>query len=605
VNAVGNSDWSNTANDTTFGPNAIAGLEIWLQDDLDVYQDTGGATPSGVGDAVARWDDQSDNAYSFQQSTGSKQPVRRADGIEFDGTDDILVHAADVLASIKGTIVAVYEISASPSSNQTLISSSDEAGDVNYFIVNGYRSSSDPHVALDVREGASFTDIIFGADEIVPLAVQLTTIRSSQIANDIRQHKTSQTLEIDTGANNGNWLGDTTGKDNVTIGAAKRSSEALFLKGKIRALLVYDSYLSGSNLSNAEGYLIDKYGLFEATYEFGSEVVVTTSAGEPDHNAWPGIEVASNGDLVIAYSNEGNHTSSDGDLIVRISDDGGDTWGSEDVIWDYSVDGGGTTTWMTSVLTKLANDDILIAVSRRVSGVPDIIGYFTSDDDGATWSGPTTVTQSFSEGTSAGGGILQLANGDLLYPFSGGKDAGDLAAVNRSIAVSRSQDGGSSWSQLAIILDGGVDGEEYSEPGLVLLGNGDIVCLYRYSTASAIMYGISTSDDSGATWSAHAHLSESVSGLPTPMLLSTGEIISIGRDRGDAGELRARVLVSEDSGVSWRQGKRFIHSPNSSASTQMVYGQAKQGAGGTIYAVYGDEWGAGLDTADIMFVKTI
>lgn len=73
----------------------ISGLVLDIDPHVASYQDTAGTTPSGVGDTVARVDDQSGNADHATQGTAANRPVLQADAngwryLDCDGTNDVL-----------------------------------------------------------------------------------------------------------------------------------------------------------------------------------------------------------------------------------------------------------------------------------------------------------------------------------------------------------------------------------------------------------------------------------------------------------------------------------------------------------------------------------
>ena len=102
VNAVGNG----TASASKTVPAAAAELPALAYDvRLELYKsgvlftDTGGTTAATAGDAVALATDETANANDSEQGTVSKRPTMRTSGgvtyLEFDGTDDTMVIAAD------------------------------------------------------------------------------------------------------------------------------------------------------------------------------------------------------------------------------------------------------------------------------------------------------------------------------------------------------------------------------------------------------------------------------------------------------------------------------------------------------------------------------
>jgi hypothetical protein len=380
------------------------------------------------------------------------------------------------------------------------------------------------------------------------------------------------------------------------LGVGARGDDALHFVGDWARILFISGTVSDADHNAVQDYLSEEYDLFH-NYYFDAASLVEHDVSDPDHNSFGGICIAPNGDLICAYRKGDTHTSigADGILLSRVSTDGGTTWGSELTIWHYTDDGGGTDMWSGPTLTVLADNRVIMAVAKRESGstVVDGIGYFESNDNGQSWSGPTVVDSSFTLNAVEGGGMLQLANGDLLFPHYG-RDTGD---TYRSCRVSRSQDGGATWAILSEMADGETDTVDYVEPGLVLLDNGDILCLIRENTNNEIEY--CTSDDSGATWGALSYAAKGNQRC-SPTLLSTGEVLDIQR-HVNSGNL-PMLMASPDGGTNWQFGHLFEDSP-SFATASVVYGQIAQHGDGTVYCSYAVE-PAGQASADVMFAKT-
>jgi hypothetical protein len=409
--------------------------------------------------------------------------------------------------------------------------------------------------------------------------------------------------------NDGHWGG--TGTD-AADGAPSASNpgSALYVGGRNdntfnhigdwARILIISGSVSDANHKAIQDYLSEEYAIYNLRY-FGTVSVVEHDTSGQDENAFVGLGQAPNGDLIIGYSKTTSHASADGDLIIKISSDGGATWGSEQIIWDYSVDGGGTDIWFTPRFTTMSDGRIFMSVGKRESAasVVDGIGYFVSNDNGQSWSGPNARTEAtFTNHAQEGGGILVLANGDWLYPYFG-RDTGD-AADRRSCRVLKSSNLGSTWSNLATVADGPTDGKDYSEIGLVQISNDDVIALIREEDSATIY--TSTSSDDGATWGAASEIADAT-GLPAPLLLSTGEIISLQRD--NTGTWRGIILFSDDEGTTWQLGYLMPESPNATGAAQwlVTYGQFVEDADGTIYLGYGYEFN-GASTSDVLFTKT-
>lgn len=92
-------------------PREIQGCQLALDASIpgSLYDATSGGNLVAADGAVARWEDQSGNAYHATQTDSSYRPLRRVaasgghDGLDFDGTNDVLILTSgglDVLRNV-------------------------------------------------------------------------------------------------------------------------------------------------------------------------------------------------------------------------------------------------------------------------------------------------------------------------------------------------------------------------------------------------------------------------------------------------------------------------------------------------------------------------
>lgn len=608
VNVSGNSAWSNTDNDTVFQLSDVT-LYAEYDADNDVYNDAG-STLATDGQTVQEIHDQTGNGRHITQATGSAQPTLQTN--EVNGHNVIRHASGDILQAATaadwkfmhdGTEFAAYVVwkttSTSPNALSVLLDTGSLSNSyVGFGLWNDDRSGSSrsDQMLLRILNGS-------GSPE-----VEAQTVDEAVAAG--QWHVAAARLTASQGElrSDGHWGG---GDDDTPAGSASASnpraalvvggSEAnsFNLIGDWARVIIVSGTVSDANHRAIQDYLSEEYDTFgKGQKYFGSASVIQAGSGTKDHLAFGGITIAPNGDLLVAYNRGSDHSTGAADLVMITSSDGGQTWSSETTIYDHEDDGGSTDMWGSPTLRVLSDNRILMAVGKRESGstVVDGIGYFESDDNGQTWTGPTTVDSSFTEWAAEGGGIIELANGDLLYPHYG-LDSGD-ASNRRSCRVSKSTNGGSTWAHLSDIADGPTEGRDLVEPGLVLLDNGDIVALIRQDNNDSIRYAKST--DSGATWATQAYATGG-DGRCSPILLRGDGIIDIQRGRNAPSDT-AQILYSGDGGDTWQLGHYFELSPNFT-DLQMVYGQAVQADDGTVYVVYFME-DTGATIADVMFAKT-
>src|SRR3990167_8100146 len=204
VVATVNEAFGNGGGGAAFSPSDIAGLSLWMRaDDIS----------GNDGDEISAWVSREGNSYSFEQ-TLTKRPLLKkgANGINsqnivrFDGVNDLLVYTGNLLSSSEGTVLIVYRLSASPTATIELFKSN----------------------------GTAFS---------------------------LRLNGAAETLAVESGANNGDWLAETADRDNFVIGGLKLTSESSFLKGDIAEILMYDTGLSAASISLLETYLDGRYAI--------------------------------------------------------------------------------------------------------------------------------------------------------------------------------------------------------------------------------------------------------------------------------------------------------------------------------------------------------
>jgi hypothetical protein len=161
------------------------------------------------------------------------------------------------------------------------------------------------------------------------------------------------------------------------------------------------------------------------------------------------------------------------------------------VLFSWSEDGGASFSPPVTVGTGVnigavplvGPGGVLHVVWARYSGAMfDTVELFTarSDDGGATWSAPVKVDDAFPAGVPGmrtGEGLPAAA----VDPRSGGlyvvwQDARHTGGVDQ-VVISRSTDGGESWSPAALVSDGPTDAPAFT-PGVAVDKHGRVGVAY-------------------------------------------------------------------------------------------------------------------------------
>lgn len=240
-----------------FSPSDIAGLQLWLKADGNVYNT--GTTQATNGQTVQTWADASGNARDATQATSGSRPtfitgaLNSKPVIRFDGSDDFL-----------GTASASYAI-------QTIFVVSKTAVNPNSY-VGIITARTSPNSTL---VGPSDSNLGFGS---FSFGVGLVTVDSdgsgtsgytnyigidgsSMSASDVDNYNVGVTCGV-------GWHYIThvanslsaSGTKIFCVGADTFSSSRCW-NSDIAEIIIYNSAITGTNRTNVEMYLKNKYGL--------------------------------------------------------------------------------------------------------------------------------------------------------------------------------------------------------------------------------------------------------------------------------------------------------------------------------------------------------
>jgi len=236
---------------SSFDPSALRGLQTWLKADA-------GVTESGG--AVSAWLDQSPNALSFAQATGSKQPTVVSAAynllpcIRFDGTDDILQVTADKIPTTENhTFFAVCK--------------SDDASQ--NAMVWGLGEGVNPDDEKDWGQGIAISAGKYVAKMVYNTSTGVSMIQSSAAS-------TSAALVSACMAKRDSWLRvNGTLEDEATADLSRTSysitavgggngdglGNDLPFDGDIMEIIHYNRALPQSEIESVEAYLNNRWGL--------------------------------------------------------------------------------------------------------------------------------------------------------------------------------------------------------------------------------------------------------------------------------------------------------------------------------------------------------
>lgn len=243
-------------------PGDLNGIVLWLRaDDLAAL---------GDGASVASWVGRKGN--TFAQATGTKQPkvytsttahlIGGQPAVTFDGTDDLLVLPLLFGSPQSGSIVAVLRVNAiAVAATASIFTASDEATTTKSFRANIARPTSD--VVLQTRqENTDTADTVSSAT--TPLTIGTAYVvewSSTGSAYGFRVNDVAQAKTVIGGSDNGDWIGDSTARDNAVLGGLKRTTESTFASIDLAELFRTDNAtMSSDERALLNPYLNNRYG---------------------------------------------------------------------------------------------------------------------------------------------------------------------------------------------------------------------------------------------------------------------------------------------------------------------------------------------------------
>lgn len=253
-------------------PTDIAGCQLWL-DALDLNGNGDLNTDWGDNALIATWPDLSGNARHLSQSVDENKPNLRTvaaasvgtntylPSVEFDSNDFVFTNS-NLLTGYAGTVFAVLKMF-NLGGNQTVFCASDEAAYNYHVFTRSYTDATGDSMNVVQRNGesAANTDYVNGATPTAANTPYIMMWQSTGAAYALRLNGTTLGLETVTGGNTGDWLSDTTGIDNICIGALKDNAVNDYLRAYVAEIIYYDTALSAGDIATVEAYLAAKWGI--------------------------------------------------------------------------------------------------------------------------------------------------------------------------------------------------------------------------------------------------------------------------------------------------------------------------------------------------------
>ena len=272
----------------------------------------------------------------------------------------------------------------------------------------------------------------------------------------------------------------------------------------------------------------------------------------------------------------GRGDSGDVDLVMRRSTDGGATWGPLAVVWDDAANTCGNpcpvrdeaTGTIHLLLTHNLGSDHESRIIDQTSTSTRTVWTMKSTDNGASWSPPLEITTSVKDpnwtwyATGPGNGI-QLERGEhagrLVIPC----DHIEAGTKKYFSHVIWSDDNGKTWT-----LGGSTPKDQLNECAIAELADGSLLLNMRNYDRSKRTRAVSRSTDGGRTWSEPLHHPE----LPEPICqasmiaIEDGRVLVFSNPASPDSRVAMRVRKSHDGGQSWSKGSLLHEGPSAYSS---------------------------------------
>jgi hypothetical protein len=217
------------------------------------------------GDAIWGWESRDTSRLQFVQGTAANRPVfvqqtaalNNKPSLYFDGVNDLLRCATAIGSSdTEGTVVMVIVTSTDVLTEQAIFASSDEASATKFFRLGIYNGG------WRYNQNDAGTADTLDAGTVDASTAYLVVWQSDGSTINGEYNNYSMLLSETSGANNGDWLGDTSARDSTSIGGSNaNATPAKWFKGWIADMAVYSRKLTASELNKLKKYARSRYGV--------------------------------------------------------------------------------------------------------------------------------------------------------------------------------------------------------------------------------------------------------------------------------------------------------------------------------------------------------
>jgi hypothetical protein len=177
--------------------------------------------------------------------------------LTFDGIANLLRYAGELTAATKGCCVMIFRFVTLASPLDVIFGTSDEATLAKYGLLYKRTGADGGTPCFEITNGLNrvFISHVFAA-----ATNYLWITQSDDSSYAMRLNRTAYAINVDTGADDGDWFGNQADRDNFIIAAWKGTLELYQANIEVAEILLYDRDLTASELQRIENYSNFYYG---------------------------------------------------------------------------------------------------------------------------------------------------------------------------------------------------------------------------------------------------------------------------------------------------------------------------------------------------------
>lgn len=212
--------------------------------------------PPGTTAMAAQVTDQSGLGFHATQATASKRAIVLHDGTRWvyrsDGIDDIYTGDPNISTALSGIVVVGTPGLADVARVCTCFASGSSTDQLRRLEIG----MNNNKVQILQRNNDTIDELISTTTSLTALTPYVNSYISTGAAYQLRVNRVAQTLSATTGANTGDWFGDTASRMNFSLFARLlNSNEANFCAQDLATLIVADGAVSAADIARLERWV--------------------------------------------------------------------------------------------------------------------------------------------------------------------------------------------------------------------------------------------------------------------------------------------------------------------------------------------------------------